>query len=535
MARQWPMEGLVKRSHETEQDATDSDSDSAKSTPVVARIVGATAGGRAPPAETTDTGAARWPIAIACRDDEYAVSDINGYPVASSRWYCLATFLIPIALMLLGIAVLSVGWWGENRQITSFFQNFPTMKANTAISIALLGVCLYAMRRRRHRVLLVSAGAVLLISGLTIVEHLGDIDLAFDELFARDPWSPVTPGRMPLATAGTVYIAGTLMLAARSWPKTLPLAFDLLFLCGFSLPLLALFAYLVDPSGLFEVGPFSSKSVPTTLGMIAFYVCLGLLVDSAGLVGFVTRNSRGGRWFRMMILPVTIIPGSLGLLLENAVVANQIGVAFGLSLFSLAAGYITLLTLGWGALRLDQADDTALFDYLTRVRNRRAFDSRMAITELRGHRRHAKISLMILDIDHFKRVNDSLGHGAGDAVLKEFVYRVELCLRISDVIYRYGGEEFVILADNLDDTGARALGDRICERIRERPVAVSGASVPLTCSIGISTPGEDEHDLYACLRRADEALYAAKEQGRDRVVLQRPPVPPVIVRKRGSP
>jgi len=534
MARQRSMEGLVKRPHETDRDATDSQSDSAKGAPVVARIVGTAAGGRAPPAEDTDTGTARWPIVVACRDNEYA-ADVSGYPVASAGWYCVATSLIPVALMLLGFVILSLGWWGENRRITSFVQNFPTMKANTAVCIALLGFSLYAMRRRQHRGLLLSAGAVLGISGLTIVEHLGGIDLGLDEFLARDSWSTVMPGRMSLATAGTIYIAGALMLAARSWPKTLPLAFDLLYLCGFSLPLLALFAYLVDPSGLFEVGPFSSKSVPTTLGMIAFYVCLGLLVDSAGLVGFVTRNSRGGRWFRMMILPVTIIPGSLGLLLENAVVANQIGVAFGMSLFSLAAGYITLMALGWGALRLDQADDTALFDYLTRVRNRRAFDSRMARTELRGHRRHAEISLLILDIDHFKRVNDSLGHGAGDAVLKEFVYRVELCLRISDVIYRYGGEEFVILADNLDDAGAQALAERICERIRERPVAVSGVSVPLTCSIGISTPGEEEHDLYACLKRADEAVYAAKEQGRDRVVSLPPPVPPAAVRKHGSP
>jgi len=533
------MEGLVKRSHETDRDATDSQSDSAKGAPVVARIVGTAAGGRVEPAEATeatDTGTARWPIVVACRDNEYATSDVTGNPVASTGWYCWATSLIPVALMLLGFVVLSLGWWGGNRQITSFLQNFPTMMANTAVCIALLGVCLYAMRRRRHRVLLLSAGAVLLISGLTIVEQLGGINLGLDELFARDPWSSVTPGRMSLATAGSLYIAGALMLAARSWPKTFPLAFDLLFLCGFSLPLLALFAYLVDPSGLFEVGPFSSKSIPTTLGMIAFYVCLALLVDSGGLVGFATRNSRGGSWFRMMILPVTIIPGTLGLLLENAVVANQIGVAFGMSLFSLAAGYITLLALGWGALRLDQADDTALFDYLTRVRNRRAFDSRMARTELRGHRRHAEISLLILDIDHFKRVNDSLGHGAGDEVLKEFVYRVELCLRISDVIYRYGGEEFVILADHLDDAGARALAERICERIRERPVEVSGASVPLTCSIGISTPGEHEHDLYPCLKRADQAVYAAKEQGRDRVALQPPPAaPPAAVRKRGSP
>lgn len=524
----------MKRSHETDRDATEPKPESAAQSPVVTRILAKVKRGRAPPPAADGPDAPRWPIAVACRDEESTTSDVTGYPVTSARWYCMVTSFAPVALILLGVVVLSLGWWGENRRFTSFVPDFPTMKANTAICTALLGFCLYAMRRRRHRSLLLSACGVLVISGLTIVEHLAGIDFGIDELLARDPWSAVSPGRMSLATSGSIYIAGALMLAARSWPKTLPLAFDLLYMCGFALPLLALFAYLVDPSGLFEVGPFSSKSVPTTVALIAFYVCLGLLVDSAGLVGCLTRNSRGGRWFRMMILPVTIIPGTLGLLLENAVVNEQIGVAFGMSLFSLAAGYITVMALGWGALRLDQADDTALFDFLTRVRNRRAFDSRMARTELRGHRRHAEISLLILDIDHFKRVNDTLGHGAGDAVLKEFVYRVELCLRVSDVIYRYGGEEFVVLADNLDASGAQALAERICERIRERPVAVSGVNVPLTCSIGISTPSDDEHDLYACLRRADEALYSAKDQGRDRVVLKSPPASPSAVKRHGT-
>jgi diguanylate cyclase (GGDEF)-like protein len=129
------------------------------------------------------------------------------------------------------------------------------------------------------------------------------------------------------------------------------------------------------------------------------------------------------------------------------------------------------------------------------------------------------LALLLLDLDHFKRVNDTYGHTVGDAVLRELSRRVAACVREVDTVARYGGEEFVVITPETDTEGALHLAARICEAIREAPFVVGEDSVVVTVSIGVaSLPGHgtSSGDL---VRAADDGLYAAKRAGRDQYQL----------------
>jgi diguanylate cyclase (GGDEF)-like protein len=129
------------------------------------------------------------------------------------------------------------------------------------------------------------------------------------------------------------------------------------------------------------------------------------------------------------------------------------------------------------------------------------------------------VSLLMLDLDHFKRINDTYGHLGGDDVLKAFSVVVRSCLRKEDLLARYGGEEFVVLLPGASQTQASSLAERIREGVAARSFDANGHLVRVTVSIGIASEGGDTlPSLEAMLGRADEALYRAKNEGRNRVV-----------------
>ena len=167
-------------------------------------------------------------------------------------------------------------------------------------------------------------------------------------------------------------------------------------------------------------------------------------------------------------------------------------------------------------------------DVLTGWHNRRYLQVRIKEELARARRDETRLSCLMLDIDHFKTVNDTWGHAAGDAVLQELSSRIDAQVRASDVAARFGGEEFIIL---LPDTGAQS-ALRIAERIRQAVCASPyelphGNPVEITASIGIASvaPRRGGNDLKtigeSLIARADVALYRAKEEGRNRVALDR--------------
>ncbi len=163
-------------------------------------------------------------------------------------------------------------------------------------------------------------------------------------------------------------------------------------------------------------------------------------------------------------------------------------------------------------------------DFLTGWHNRRYLQFRLKEELARAARDGTSLACLMLDIDHFKRVNDSHGHAAGDDVLREIAQRVESQVRASDVAARYGGEEFVVLLPATGRQAAETLAERIRAAIAATPIPITGGGeVTITASIGIAScaaPGTHA-DLKtlgeSLLARADVALYRAKSAGRDRV------------------
>jgi diguanylate cyclase (GGDEF)-like protein/PAS domain S-box-containing protein len=166
-----------------------------------------------------------------------------------------------------------------------------------------------------------------------------------------------------------------------------------------------------------------------------------------------------------------------------------------------------------------QLDTLAREDALTGLPNRRSFEERVREALARTRRSGIPICLMFLDIDYFKSINDSLGHAAGDAVLKEFGRRLQQCVRETDMAARYAGDEFVIL---LEGVGGAHEAQRVADKVLAamRPAFVlSTRSMQVTTSIGIAISEEEDEDFASLMATADSALYAAKKDGRNRFMM----------------
>lgn len=157
-------------------------------------------------------------------------------------------------------------------------------------------------------------------------------------------------------------------------------------------------------------------------------------------------------------------------------------------------------------------------DPLTGLMNRRSFLS-IAETALQGTRSSDRLGILMADIDHFKAVNDTYGHPAGDEVIRYVGAKIAATLRIQDRVARFGGEEFVVLLLDVTEAEMLSLADRIRASIAERPVVFEGQSIPVTMSFGAALARDGDRDVDAVIERADFALYEAKTSGRNRVAL----------------
>lgn len=167
--------------------------------------------------------------------------------------------------------------------------------------------------------------------------------------------------------------------------------------------------------------------------------------------------------------------------------------------------------------RLEQLAAT---DALTGLANRRVFDERLG-EEFRRSRRYGRpLAVLMIDLDHFKRVNDEYGHPFGDLVLVGAAEIARASLREFDLVARYGGEEFVVLLPETGVDAALAVAEKLRSGVSAREFERNGTSVRTSVSIGVAgLPDPEIDDEHALVARADEALYAAKRSGRDRVVL----------------
>jgi len=179
---------------------------------------------------------------------------------------------------------------------------------------------------------------------------------------------------------------------------------------------------------------------------------------------------------------------------------------------------ITRVGRAYNRVRLQLAS-MVLTDPLTGCLNRRGLDQAMAREIARSTRAGSELSLLALDLDHFKDINDNLGHIAGDVVLRDVGGLLVQTARAGDMVARTGGEEFSILLPDTDPSGAYRAGVRLCDNVRAHPFMVNGKRVHVTISVGVVSVSGGPQDASGTnlKERADEALYAAKRGGRDRV------------------
>lgn len=163
--------------------------------------------------------------------------------------------------------------------------------------------------------------------------------------------------------------------------------------------------------------------------------------------------------------------------------------------------------------------EQATTDHLTGIPNRRFFFEMSERYLQFAHRKQRDLSLMIFDIDFFKNVNDTYGHQAGDEVLKHVVHLMVDALRKSDLLGRIGGEEFAVVLPESSLYEAELTAEKIRQKIMETPYVNDTLTIALTISIGVAKTLEDEQDVMQALSRADDALYMAKSQGRNQVVV----------------
>ncbi|MCI0506637.1 MAG: GGDEF domain-containing protein [Gammaproteobacteria bacterium] len=168
------------------------------------------------------------------------------------------------------------------------------------------------------------------------------------------------------------------------------------------------------------------------------------------------------------------------------------------------------------SLQYQKAVKAAQMDALTGIYNRAAMDRSLEREVELSHRLDNQLSLLIVDVDHFKAINDNYGHSAGDAVLKSMVTCINDTMRVSDIMFRYGGEEFALILAGTGMDGARQVGERIRAAVAAYPFVYNGKEMDLTVSIGVASLGRRD-SAKRLFNKADTALYQAKKAGRNQV------------------
>jgi len=170
--------------------------------------------------------------------------------------------------------------------------------------------------------------------------------------------------------------------------------------------------------------------------------------------------------------------------------------------------------------RLEAQQHKLYLDSLTQVYNRTALDERFKLEFKRWQRYQTNTTIAMVDIDHFKNINDSFGHIAGDKALKIVARALQKSIKGSDFIARFGGEEFVLLLADLAPSEIQVVLDKLRNTIKNIPFRFKGKQISITISIGVTQFSADDNEIVEPFERADKALYEAKSSGRDKVIIR---------------
>ena len=258
-------------------------------------------------------------------------------------------------------------------------------------------------------------------------------------------------------------------------------------------------------------------------------IAMAVWIPAIFLLAFLVFGTRRGLQVSVLVYLGFVVvygPTAMDVLLGRASDTSA------LVAFAMTVSYLVLVPLTWALAsrlerlvteraRADMFAEQATTDPLTGIANRRLLEDELERMIAQAHRYELPLSIVLMDLDHFKAVNDEHGHDTGDRVLVETVERVKASVRDADLLARWGGEEFLLLAPHTDHEAACALAERCRAAIGRSPMEVG----EVTASFGVATLDAAD-DARALFRRADLALYTAKQEGRDRVVGITPPDSP---------
>ncbi len=253
----------------------------------------------------------------------------------------------------------------------------------------------------------------------------------------------------------------------------------------------------------------------------------GSLFITRRLIARLPQGPLRSYWHVMLVLVVIFLAGYLGYVWVFWSSHTRLLDLFVPGILFLGACFVWLtsnlcLQTALTVMRISLLEQENIADPLTGVYNRRYLDRRLSEEVTRARRHGLPLSALLLDIDHFKQINDRHGHQAGDQVLIAFAALVKKQLREPDVVARYGGEEFMVIAPQTPHRGAVDLAERLRRNLESNSFGLTGMpdgtrEVRLTCSIGVVSLGDESDRAETLIRLADENLYRAKQEGRNRV------------------
>lgn len=445
-------------------------------------------------------------------------------------------------LVLLVSCGVLLGWYFDISILKSILPGAVTMKANTAVGFifAAFCLCLYPrytnqskssssqsplLNHPKYSLLsinriyrrLAQGCAVLLISIglLTLLQYGLNLDFGIDQLLfeeSPDAVDAAAQGRMAPNTAFNFVLIGAAewLLSKKSY--IFAQSFSVI---AFFVAFLGLLGHLYSITSFYGVGSLTGMALHTSVSFILIAGGVLFSCPDQGLMSVISSDLAGGRMARRLALAVISVPPFLGWLVMSGkqlhLYDDELGIVILCLLYIIILGFL----IWWNAKTLGEVDYRGLHDLLTGLPNRIFFYQRLSDSLAEVVSNKGILAVLFLDLDRFKKINDTLDHQVGDELLKAVALRLKGCLQPHEMLARWGGDEFAVLLPKIMSREEGANTAQSILNVLKTPFFLKNHHLHISSSIGISFYPSDAKDSQTLMKKADLALCNAKKQGRN--------------------
>lgn len=437
------------------------------------------------------------------------------------------SLLCSILVGLIGLAVL-IGWHFHIDFLKSIVPGLLTMKPNTALAFLLTSSTLLLLHYHspiRNLFSRLFSILIFCIGFFTLLEYFTNYNFHIDQLLFQDTTEQFIhpPGRMAPITAIVFMLIGIALFSIRKECKIL---------CQTIAVLVGLFGLLILSGLTFQLGtdyklvPYIYAGIHSAINFILIGIAIIFLKPNCGIAKIFISESEAGKVARIFIPLAIFVPIILGYIRiwgqqqgfydTESSVTFLVTTTIAISLFYI---FFTLIMLSKSDIKRKTAEEDLIYlakhDKLTGLFSRFEFEKIANQEILLAQESQSRFAILFFDLDLFKKINDSFGHITGDQVLNKIAARLRLSLRESDIIARFGGDEFIILVrDSHNIENIKSLAKKILT-IVSNPIHIRKHEIYITASIGISIYPKDGKTVNDLMKKADQAMYFAKELGRN--------------------